>query len=176
MVQIMAFVTGRLFVGTSLSRKEDWRKLSIRYTIDAFDSAAALRRWNPWLRHFVKHFLPEVRRVWQDFSDATKWITPVIKQRIVDENLDDYKKPNDSIQWMLDALPASAKEDFAFQARGQLGLSAAAIHTTGNLATYVMLDLAARPEYMEILRQEVKDVVGDKFDGKFTTDAMNEYG
>ena len=174
----MAFVTGRLFVGQTLARHPDWHKLSILYTLHAFVSAIAVRGWHPWLRPVVKYFLPEVRQVWQDFSRAAQMLAPVVKQRLVDETKpawDDYGKPNDSLQWMIDGLPDNAKEDYAYHARSQLGLTAVAIHNTANLAVYVFYELAARPEDREMLRREVEDVIKGKFNGKFTTEALYEY-
>jgi hypothetical protein len=158
----MAFVTGRLFVGKTLARDPDWHKLSMVYTLHAFVSAIAVRSWHPRLRPVVKYFLPEVRQVWQDFSQAAKMLAPVIKQRLVDEKKPDwevYEKPNDSLQWLLDSMPDSAREDYAYHARSQLGLTAVAIHNTANLAVYVFYELAARPEDREMLRQEVQDVI-----------------
>lgn len=44
---------------------------------------------------------------------------------------------------------------------GQMALSLAAIHTTSNLLTNVMYDLAAHPEYMQPLRDEIRAVVAE---------------
>lgn len=179
MVSLLAFVTGRLFVGQELARDPAWHKLSIVYTLHAFVSAIALRSFNPRLRPVVKYFLPPVRQVWKDFSEAAEILAPVIKKRLSDAKKpgwEDYEKPNDSLQWILDSVPESAKEDYAYHARSQLGLTAVAIHNTANLAIYTFYELAARPEDIEMLRQEVKDVIEVKYNGRFTTEALYEYG
>ena len=45
--------------------------------------------------------------------------------------------------------------------REQVGLALAAIHTTSNLITNVVYDLAAYPEYIEPLREEIKAVLAE---------------
>lgn len=44
---------------------------------------------------------------------------------------------------------------------GQVGLSLAAIHTTSNLLTNIMYDLAAYPEYIQALRDEIAAVIAE---------------
>ena len=43
----------------------------------------------------------------------------------------------------------------------QLKLGLAAIHTTGTTLTHILFDLAAEPEYMKPLREEVRQVLGE---------------
>jgi len=67
-------------------------------------------------------------------------------------------KVADTIGWMDEAAKGQPKG----VATAQLGLSLAAIHTTTEMASGLISDLCANPEYFEALRNEVISVLGDK--------------
>lgn len=73
------------------------------------------------------------------------------------EKKEGYLKPNDMIQWIRDR--AAAKCDLTCDSREQANLqllvATAAIHTTRLAIVHTIYDLAARPEYLEPLRQEI---------------------
>lgn len=92
-------------------------------------------------------------------AKATAFIGEIMKQRACEEKAEGYKKPNDALQWVRDALPETKRGDMRLQATVALALGAAAINTTSMLITNVMYDLAFRPEYIEMLRGEVREVL-----------------
>ncbi|KAK6591951.1 cytochrome p450 [Botrytis cinerea] len=99
-------------------------------------------------------YSPELKKVRQHYTDAAEFLRPIFNQRFKEMERDDFEKPQDMIQWMIDNSGNNAK-DATFQGRCQLLISFAALHTTSGLLGNAMLDLAARPKYIEALREEI---------------------
>ena len=90
-------------------------------------------------------------------------LTPIIEARLAEEEAAkkagrppiDYQ---DTLQWFRDIVRPEHKTSEAI-AELQLGLSMVAIHTTAMSLTTVVLDLAAHPEYIQPLREEMEAVI-----------------
>lgn len=94
------------------------------------------------------------------FAQGPKLIVPlVIERKRVQASADaSYKRPNDLLQWMVDAANESEGKPEKLAHR-QLLLTLAAIHTSTMAATHVILDLCARPEYIQPIREEIQQAV-----------------
>jgi hypothetical protein len=123
-------MSGRSFVGPALNRNEEWITINIDYTRDVFQAAIPVRKWRPFLRPIGKHFVPEVRRIWDHNAKAVKLITPFLKQKALDEKKEGYEKPVDATEWFRDNLPKGKKDDLYLIVLQILRLGAASIHTT----------------------------------------------
>lgn len=161
MTRIISRMSGRSFVGMKLARNEEWIALNVTYTRDVFKAAAKLREWKPILRPVVKYFIPEIRRVWENHTVATSILTPILLQKTVNSKQDSREKPVEALQWLRDEQSKRKKNDVALLANLTLALGAASIHTTSQLITNVIFDLAARPEYVGMLRDEVTEALND---------------
>lgn len=63
LLQLIARVSSRVFIGPELCTNEDWLRISKEYAIDSFIAARTLRQWHFSLRPIVHWFLPECRKV-----------------------------------------------------------------------------------------------------------------
>lgn len=99
-------------------------------------------------------------------------LKPIVRARRLAEKQKGYKKPDDMLQWMMDARAKQGlSDDVQWIVRQQLTLTFAAIDTTGNAVTNIIYDLAAMPEYVPILREEVSTELaknGGVWDGQLT--------
>ena len=172
MATLVSRVSGRVFVGPDLNRDEDWIKMSTTYTRDVFEAASSIRTWRPSFRWIAKYFIPEIRRMHSHNARATAFVQKILHQRAYEEQDEGYEKPVDALQWVRDVLPEKQKEDMRFQALLAMALVAAAINTTSGLLTDVIFDLAFRPEYVEMLRDEATEVL-NATGGHWTADSMN---
>lgn len=153
-------LSGCVFVGAELGRTEEWMDLSSNYAVRAFIAVIKLQFFPTWLRPVASFLVSELRQIDRDVAKAQSLLTPIINQRLQDEELDPSgERPDDFVQWLLDALPEEDKRDYHAQAKLHLILCAAAIHTTSNLATDCIYDLATYPEHQEILREEAKEIL-----------------
>ena len=136
-------------------------------------AGAELRKWHLLLRYIVKFFIPQVQSLWADNIQATDLLRPIVKQREIDENTKGYVKPMDAIEWTRDLLPINEKKDYKYIAMLQLALGTASIHTISQLLSNALFDLAAYPEYIITLREEVEQVL-EQNSGEWNVERMGQ--
>ncbi|KAH6618782.1 cytochrome P450 monooxygenase-like protein [Boeremia exigua] len=171
-VDIVAQVSGRVFVGPGLCEDPEYLDCATNYTMDLIDSVTAIKQLRPWLRPFMAPRTPEIRRLRQREKKLTEYLHPLIRQRREAAKDPNWEKPDDMTQWMLDR---SEGENMPVEqyAQCQLGLIFAAIHTTSLTATNIFYTLAATPEYIGPLRDEIRSVLAEH-NGEITTKALQQ--
>lgn len=169
---MVARISTLAFLGQKACRNEDWINVAVHYTIDTFKGARELRLWPSILRPVVHYFLPSIQKVRYHLGVARA----IVKQEIEERNMiRDSKLPSDvSLQTQVDALDWFEELSKAYHmpfdmTNGQVALSLAAIHTTSNLLTNIMYDLAAYPEYFQPLRDEIIAVIAEDGELKKTS-------
>ncbi|PVH90932.1 ent-kaurene oxidase [Periconia macrospinosa] len=167
---IVAQVSGRLFVGPELCRDSDYIDCAVKYSLEIFTAAGAIKKLRPWLRPLLGSRVPEVKLLWDRERRAMDMIGSLIRQRQEAEKADPaWQKPDDMMQWLM----ARSNESLAKLTNRQLVLTFAAIHTTTTAATNVLYTLAATPEYIPELREEVRGVLAEN-GGVLTTKALQQ--
>ncbi|KAF2008612.1 ent-kaurene oxidase [Aaosphaeria arxii CBS 175.79] len=159
-LDVVARISTRVFLGPELCRNEEWLRITKNYTVDSFIAAFVLRIFPRSLRSLVHWFLPQCRSIRQQLADARKLILPAVQARrklrasvqAEGKVVPDF---NDAIDW----LDQEAKGDPYDVVSCQLGMSMAAIHTTTDLLTETMQNLAMHPELVEELRREIVEVL-----------------
>ncbi|KAJ5809501.1 uncharacterized protein N7503_001719 [Penicillium pulvis] len=169
---MVARISTLAFLGQKACRNEDWINVAVHYTIDSFNGARELRLWPSILRPVVHYFLPSIQKVRYHLGVARA----IVKQEIEERNMirDSGLPPDDPPQAQVDALDWFEELSKAYNmpfdmTRGQVALSLAAIHTTSNLLTNIMYDLAAYPEYLLPLRDEIIAVIAEDGELKKTS-------
>lgn len=124
--------SGRVFVGPELCRNEAYLETAINYTVDMVNAVLAVMCLPAWRRRFFSRRLPEVKKLFQRFREAEKFLGPIVTARREATQGPDYKKPDDMLQWFIDAQDTSkpGSRNDAELAIWQLGASFTAIHTT----------------------------------------------
>jgi cytochrome P450 len=170
LLRIVALVSGRVFIGTELSRSEEYLDAAIHYTVELMNARQAVDRMRPWKRPFLANRLPEVKTLNQRLKEAEKFIRPIIDAR---QRMADNEKPDDMLQWLMDSLSQGKfKQDtYAQLSDAQLAITFAAIHTTTLTATNAFYNMAAYPEYIPELRDEIRTVLAEH-DGVFSSSAL----
>lgn len=179
-LETVAKVSSRVFVG-ELCHDEKWYVLfrgvkrhllkrqnnkrirtTIDYTVNFFISATYLRMIPVPLRRIGHWFVPQCREARRQFYEARRVIAPVIEKRraLRAEARSAGRQPplfHDAIDWVdQEAIDRGVSFD---PATFQLMLSVAAIHTTVDLCTEFILQLAANPQYFAPIREEVVRVL-----------------
>jgi cytochrome P450 len=161
---MVARVSSLVFVGETICHDDEWIDVSVNYAIDSFGAMRDLRTWPSILRPIVHWFLPSTQKLRSHLKKANSLISREINRRalIREGKLPAENPPHkpDALDWFRES--AEAQNNFTFdQARSQVGLALAAIHTTSNLITNIMYDLAAYPEYVQPLRDEICAVAAE---------------
>lgn len=124
------------------------------------------------MRPIAQFFIPELRDVWRCNRRARNLLAPILADRVVREKSHDHKKPLDSIEWIRDdANDPKDKNDPHLHAIVQLIIGALSVNTTSQLITNSIFNLAAWPEYVPILRQEIDDTLKEA-GGEWTMESM----
>ncbi|KAK2627084.1 hypothetical protein QTJ16_003050 [Diplocarpon rosae] len=156
LVQIVASLTARVFVGPTLCRSPLWLSTTISYARDVFLAAAILKQFPPMLRSTCKFLIPQIWSIRRHNRVAAKIVEEVLSYGAAEDG--------DATRGIWELLPEDLRSDFDFQGRGQLGLAAAGIHTTARLLTNAVYNLATYPECIFALREELERVRGETGD------------
>ncbi|KAM0259268.1 hypothetical protein ACHAPA_010835 [Fusarium lateritium] len=160
-LDVVARVSTRVFLGSELCRNEEWLSITKNYTVDSFIAAYILRIFPKPLRHIAHWFVPQCQRIRQQFADSKKLIMPVIQaRRTLRERMQVEGKPTPDFNDAIDWLDHEAKGEPYDEASCQLGLSMAAIHTTTDLLVESIQNIMLHPELVKDLRKEIVQVLG----------------
>ncbi|KAI0129663.1 ent-kaurene oxidase [Xylariales sp. AK1849] len=171
LLHMVAIISGHIFLGPELCRREEYLHASINYTVDLFIAVRKLKEWNPWLRAIGQYFTPELKKVAEHRRKAKDFLLPIIRDRKAAMKKGE-EMPDDMLQWMINKAEAQHVTDEGL-AEVQLTLSLAAIHTTTMTAMDILCELVIRPEIVDELRNEVNHVLEEN-NGVMTTHALFE--
>ncbi|KAF4472123.1 putative cytochrome P450 monooxygenase (lovA) [Fusarium albosuccineum] len=157
-LDIIARISSRIYLGEQLCRNEDWLRITKTYTTNFYTASTNLRMFPRSLRFLAHWFLPECKKLRHERKDARRIIMPLIQRRrelrqaaiAAGEPIPVF---NDAIDWSeQEAAAAGSNFDPVIF---QLTLSLLAIHTTYDLLQQTMIDLGRNPQFIEPLRKEV---------------------
>ena len=164
-LDIVARVSSRVFLGEELCRNEEWLRITKSYTSIVFGAALTLRAYPRVLRPLVHWFLPQCKEVRTVAAEAEKLLKPVVHQRRQLQAAALAKgEPvpvfNDTVEWAeAEAEARGAPLSIYDSATFQLNMSVAAIHTTTDLAMQTIITLARFPDVIPELRDEIVSVL-----------------
>lgn len=104
MLNMVARVSTRIFMGAELCRNEDWLNASAEYTACAFNAVEVLRNWPAVLRPWVAPFIPECRETRAKITRCREILEPFVAARRTAKAkaLAQGEKPpvyEDSLEW-----------------------------------------------------------------------------
>lgn len=128
LLYMVAVISGSIFIGPDLCRREEWVTSAITYTVDVFQAISKLKQWHTWTRPIGQYFIPELKSVHEHRRKAKAFLAPVIAERrkLMKEG---KQLPDDMLQWMMNKTAEYDITDGDL-CQVQLDLSMAAIHTT----------------------------------------------
>ncbi|KAK2036118.1 cytochrome P450 [Colletotrichum somersetense] len=154
--------TARVFLGEGVCRDLNWVKATCDYAGAIFVAADQLRAWPVILRPIVHWFLPACRHTRTVVKEARKIIQPILhnrrqlRQQLVAQGKSTTDL-NDGPEWYEQASNGNQLEYDPVAA--QLFLAVGSNHSTADLLTQIMLQIALHPEYIEHLSQEIMTTI-----------------
>ncbi|KAF5675769.1 putative cytochrome P450 monooxygenase (lovA) [Fusarium heterosporum] len=156
-VRIVSRMSSRVFMGESLCRDDEWVRVSAEYTVQSFSTGDILRTYPRWSRPFVHWFLPSCWAVRKKLAEARQCLEPHLEHRkaIEAEARAQGKPPpfDDAIAWF------EREGSKSHPAQIQISLSLVAIHTTSDLLTETLFNIAQHPDLFQPLREEIVRVL-----------------
>lgn len=166
LLEISALLIERTWVGLPLSRQDAWIKATTTYMTDVATAANAIRAWPKSLRPLIAPLLNEVKSLKNNRSDVIRMIKPLIQEHFragsalagEKEEKDGQKTPGGELfVWLTQRYKGSATAEKV--ARDELMATFSSLYTVTATFTQALFDLAARPEYLEPLREELAQVL-----------------
>ncbi|KAF8549787.1 cytochrome P450, partial [Imleria badia] len=156
--KVVCRTSNRVFVGLPLCRDPDWIDLNIRYTIDVGNGAAILGFFPKLLKPIAAQLFTNVH---QNNQRGRKLLGPIIegRQKYLNEHGNKWAdKPNDFLSWLTDEAEGTESTLESLVTR-ILVVNFAAIHVGPDSFTPALFYLAANPQYIQPLREEVEGIV-----------------
>ncbi|KIM39577.1 hypothetical protein M413DRAFT_447055 [Hebeloma cylindrosporum] len=166
-MNIVCRASNRIFVGRPLCRDPDFVALNVQFTVDVVQTGALLRLLPSFLRPLVSKLISNVPK---RIQRGIKLLAPLLAARRKQRE-DNDEKPVDLLSWLMDEAKDEETTDWYLTSR-ILTVNFAAIHTSSMTFTQAFYYLAAFPEYMKPLREEVEEVIRREGWTKEGTDQM----
>ncbi|KAH0286128.1 putative cytochrome P450 [Aureobasidium namibiae CBS 147.97] len=151
---IVSTAAASIFVGPRLAKNQEWVDLTVTYVLDFFTAIGQLHQWPASLRPIAQRFNALSNRCRSNMKRARI----IMQEENVKRNADranshvDY---NDAFEWITKAA-GGRPVDMAAQ---QLGLGVAALFTTSEALRQTILEIAAHPDLISSLREEIEQAV-----------------
>ncbi|KAK7682140.1 hypothetical protein QCA50_014726 [Cerrena zonata] len=159
---IVSRTSNRIFVGAPVCRNPDWVQLNIDFTVQVATAAIILNVIPKFLHPIAGRFLTVVKK---SVDRGVRHLEPVIKERyrMMEQLGPEYEgKPNDFLSWLMDVADEGKKGDVRELVLRVLATNFGAIHTSSNSFTNALFRLAANPEWIGPMREEVERVVQEE--------------
>ncbi len=154
-LNLVARLTNRVLLAEPDCYNKEWAESSMRYSESVTMTTMILKLFPLWLRPAIALVLPSARNVQTNLQRARKAMIPIINKRRQSETNDpNYQKPNDFLQWMMDAADSTEARPEKLAHR-LLNMVLGSAHTTTMTGTHAMYDLCAMPEYIPALLDEL---------------------
>jgi len=158
LLRAVARVSSRLFLGDQLCRDPEWLSITTTYTYHVASAIHEINSWPALLRRIICPFLPRVRELRRQARKARILLDKVLAERRKLESEGKTPEYVDAIEWFKQVANGRKYDPVNVQ----LTLSFVAIHTTADMITQLMFDLAQNPELIQPLRDEIVAVLGTK--------------
>lgn len=158
-MRIVARASNRLFVGLPLCRNAEYLDLNVAFAMQVVLSGVFINLFPSFLKPLVGKLSSTVPR---SIKKARTYLEPIIAERLqrVEEDGPNYSdRPEDMLMWLIDAATTGPRRTIHDLTMRILTVNFAAIHTSSMSFADSLFTLAAHPQYVDELREEVESVV-----------------
>ncbi|GJE90628.1 cytochrome P450 [Phanerochaete sordida] len=158
-MRVVSRTSNRIFVGLPYCRDPAFCELGVRFAVDVIKTGVALHLTPIFLRPLVgKLISPASKRVEEGKAIIGKLLEDRLKLFKEHSDSDWPDKPSDMIQWLIEEANEEERTVDSLVLR-ILVVNFAAIHTSSTSFTHALHTLAAHPECVAPLREEIEGIV-----------------
>ncbi|KAI0516781.1 putative cytochrome P450 [Xylaria bambusicola] len=154
---IVGRATSRMMGGKTLSRDSEWINTAVNFTHCSVNGAQKIKSLPSLIRPILAPWIKEIRK---DVNGAYR-TSELYAKKIIEQRLKDGEWPDDLITLLYDRAKPKEKE-YKFMAKMLLQTAFASIHTSTAAMLHFIMDLCEHPEYIDILRDEYRELMDDK--------------
>ncbi|KAJ7593785.1 cytochrome P450 [Mycena floridula] len=153
--QVVARASSRIFVGLSLCRNPGYISFILNFTMNVMANGMFISFFPSFLKPLVARLCTSAPRQAQQ---GLNYLESLIEERLQNVNNGLAEKPNDLLTWLVDAAP-SDELNARRLSHHILTINLASIHTTTMTLVFTLQHLAAHPELILPLREEIVNIV-----------------
>lgn len=156
--------SARTFVGEQLGQDPEWQKITLDYTAAVSQTSRTIRQQSYLGQLLAIYFrTSESYRRWLQWQErGYQKLKPILEARAIAARRPDYKKANDSMQWIIDDAETRGEHlSLRKQSDLQMTMIFVSILTTASACLSVLYDLLSQPEYIKPIRDEVDQVMNE---------------
>ncbi|KAH7069376.1 cytochrome P450 monooxygenase-like protein [Paraphoma chrysanthemicola] len=158
---VVARLSSKVFLGDKLCRDETWLKLSNEYVQTAVESTKRFLAWPEYLKFIIPWVSKDAKLALRQLNGIRAILNPIVKEReVMKAEARKMGKPVPIFEDTLEWLQAESKGAAYDPAVYQMLLTVAAIHTTSDLLSQIMMRLGNEPRLIDDLRAEIISVLG----------------
>ncbi|KAF9235151.1 cytochrome P450 [Melanogaster broomeanus] len=148
--KVVCRTANRAFVGLPLCRNPDWVNLNIQYTVDLFRAGIVIGLFPRMLAPLAARWLTGVAR---SIRGGMKHLHPIIeeRQKYVEKHGNRGADRPNVLSWLMEVAEGSE--------RNTKSLTLRILHLQMQIFAQALYNLAANPQYMQPLREEVESIV-----------------
>nr|BAL05133.1 cytochrome P450 [Phanerodontia chrysosporium] len=158
---IVARASNRVFVGLPVCRNAGYLSLAVNFIVDVAKARNFIALFPPVLKPLAAKMTSDIgTRV----QEGMQYLEPLINERL--RPMEQFGKdwtdnPNDTLQWMMDGI---MERDGTIEQLVRIVLleNFSSIHSSSNTFTHALYHLAANPEYITPLREEVETAISEE--------------
>lgn len=157
-INIIAMMFSSLYVGQPLARNEEWLNVLRNYLIDAIFAEDQLWKLPQWSLPITARLTPISRKTMGYRRSIRRLIAPLLKERLRQMKKSGFTKPHDILQSLID-YEGIDRKDLTYYTDAFATFALASIQNTGQAIIHMIYDLAAYPEHVPQLREELQTVL-----------------
>ncbi|KAJ0311102.1 hypothetical protein COL516b_001805 [Colletotrichum fioriniae] len=158
-----------VFLGKRFTKNKEWLYICTQYPQGIFGAIGGLLSTPKFLRPALYRFLPQIIALKKYGEVARTLIVPEIEERRRLRDAGADVKFNDALEWYYKNSSKRGKEEDFDAVSAMISLAFASTHTTVDLLCNVLYDLAAHPECISPMREEIDKVLTEDGGWKKTT-------
>ncbi|CAN9356631.1 unnamed protein product [Alternaria alternata] len=160
-LNVVSRLSSKIFLGDKLCRNENWIQLSKEYVVTAVESTKRFLAWPKYLHFMIPWVSKDAKLVIQQLDGIRAILKPILEEReLMKVEARKMGTPvpvfEDTLEWLQEESQGAAYDPAAYQ----MLLTIAAIHTTSDLLSQVIMRLGNEPHLIDDLRAEIVSVLG----------------
>lgn len=159
-LQLVTRMSSRIFLGPELCRNKEWLRLTAGYAGVITKAFQGLYQWPTWMRSTINKYDANCRTAREYMRGARELVQTILvqRQKLKEEAAAHGKPPpeyNDAIEWVAQESKGQPYDPELIQ----LSLSTFSVHTTTDLLSHVLGDIALHQDIITPLREEAISVL-----------------
>lgn len=136
-------------------------KITESHTMCIFGVTLVLRRFPPILHPIVALLIPQRWRMWRNIRETKEMTQNILDNyKVLKANGLAKQQPKTLLTWMVDNAKPH-QESLHSLVSTQLAVTVAAVYTSSQVTSHLLVFLATNPQYIDELRQEIAETNDD---------------